>query len=126
MQPIREVNIYMFLYFVVFIVIGVFICANLIVGILVKQTLIAGPLSDLFPSSTKPAKSKPDHDNLISDNDENSPDETVRKCNKIFVKQMYNSLLSTGSIKTGRFCSHKAIRMDCFCRLFNFHCEFVI
>lgn len=42
----------MFNYFVIFIVLGVFVCANLIVGILVKYILSAGNLSDKFRTST--------------------------------------------------------------------------
>lgn len=43
----------MFNYFVIFIVLGVFICANLIVGILVKQILETGSLSDVLSPSNK-------------------------------------------------------------------------
>lgn len=52
-QPLTDSNIYMFNYFVIFIVLGVFVCANLIVGILVKQILVAGNLSGVFGSSKK-------------------------------------------------------------------------
>ncbi|XP_031630611.1 sodium channel protein para-like [Contarinia nasturtii] len=52
-QPLRDANLYMFLYFVIFIVFGVFICANLIIGILIKHILNVGNLSDAFGSSKK-------------------------------------------------------------------------
>lgn len=53
LQPLRDGNIYMFNYFVIFIVLGVFVCANLIVGILVKQILETGSLSDVLSPSNK-------------------------------------------------------------------------
>lgn len=43
----------MFWYFVIFIILGAFISANLIAGILVRHTLSNGNLSDIFPSGTK-------------------------------------------------------------------------
>lgn len=49
----KDSNLYMFNYFVIFIVLGVFVSANLIVGILAKQILSAGNLSDKFRSSNK-------------------------------------------------------------------------
>lgn len=44
----------MFIYFVIFIVFGVLICANLIAGILIKEILNVGNLNDAFVSSKKP------------------------------------------------------------------------
>lgn len=46
----------MFLYFVIFTVLGVFISANLIIGILVKHILSVGNLSDVFASANKSSK----------------------------------------------------------------------
>lgn len=55
-QPLKEGNIYMFFYFVIFIVLGVFITANLIVGILIKQILSIGNLSDIFSADKNTSK----------------------------------------------------------------------
>lgn len=46
----------MFFYFVIFIVLGVFITANLIVGILIKQILSIGNLCDIFSSNKNTSK----------------------------------------------------------------------
>lgn len=52
-QPLFDSNIFMFIYFVIFIVFGVLICANLIAGLLVKQISSVGCLNDVFASSKK-------------------------------------------------------------------------
>lgn len=62
-QPIRESNIYMFNFFVVFIIFGVFISANLIIGILVKQILSTGTLSEAIKSSDKATKQRRNQEN---------------------------------------------------------------
>ncbi|XP_055311841.1 sodium channel protein para-like [Sitodiplosis mosellana] len=62
-QPLKDSNIYMFNYFVIFIVLGVFVCANLIIGILVRQILQRGNLSDLFSSSNKTTNAGVSHSN---------------------------------------------------------------
>lgn len=49
----------MFIYFILFIVLGVFICANLVAGILFRQILRTGILSDSFTNSNEPSKLKP-------------------------------------------------------------------
>lgn len=59
----RESNIYMFNFFVVFIIFGVFISANLIVGILVKQILSTGTLSEAIKSSNKTTKQRRNQQN---------------------------------------------------------------
>lgn len=57
-QPLREANIHMFGYFVVFIVFGVFLCANLIIGILVKQILSTKTLNKAIESSSKSTRKR--------------------------------------------------------------------
>lgn len=51
-QPELDTNLYMFNYFVVFVVVGVFVCANLLVGILIKQMLRDGSLTKSLKGST--------------------------------------------------------------------------
>lgn len=51
-QPLLDTNLYMFNYFVVFVVVGVFVCANLLVGILIKQMLRDGSLTKSLKGST--------------------------------------------------------------------------
>lgn len=57
-QPLREGNIYLFGYFVVFIVFGVFLCANLIIGILVKQILNTKTLNKAIESSSQSSRKR--------------------------------------------------------------------
>lgn len=75
-QPLDESNLYMFSYFVIFIILGVFVCANLIVGILVKHILNAGNLSVEFNSSKKP-KPEVTHSNRSNGNDVLAQDVSV-------------------------------------------------
>lgn len=92
-QPLRETNIYMFHYFVLFIIFGVFLCANLLIGILVKHILTTGILSDKF-DSTKKSKSVP-HANRSNSN-ETDQDNTVHF---YFIKIFLIKIFGINSIK---------------------------
>lgn len=70
MMPIKDSNIYMFLYFVIFIVFAVLICANLIAGLLIKDILSVGSLNDVFVSSKK-SKNETTHSNHSNRPDDN-------------------------------------------------------
>lgn len=60
----------MFNYFVIFIIFGVFISANIIIGILVKQILKAGTLTKALKSSSKSSKEKRSQQEHESDDNE--------------------------------------------------------
>lgn len=76
MQPIQETNVYMFLYFVIFIVCGVFLCLNVLVGILVQHMLHVASLSDLFHQSKSDSETSVD----ASDKD--------RTCNSVRLRRI--------------------------------------
>lgn len=58
----KEVNIYMFFYFVIFVACGVFVCVNVIVGMIVQHMLHFGSLSEMFYTKTDSGESTPDKD----------------------------------------------------------------
>lgn len=59
----KEVNIYMFFYFVIFVACGVFVCVNVIVGMIVQHMLHFGSLTEMFDQTkTDSGQSTPDKD----------------------------------------------------------------
>lgn len=69
-QPIREVNIYTFWYFVAFIVCGVFCVLNMIIGVIVAHINRTGRIAENFMSrgqiaTVELARSKPQAKPLV-------------------------------------------------------------
>lgn len=91
-QPSRNVNPYMFIYFVLFIVFGVFICGNLVIGILLKQIQHVGSLAVALNSSAGQKKrSGQEHrqnENELQSNDAANPERVtyIRNFPIIFFK----------------------------------------
>ncbi|KAG4067544.1 hypothetical protein HA402_005316 [Bradysia odoriphaga] len=89
-QPIDEVNIYMFFYFVIFVVCGVFVCTNVIVGMLVQHMMRFGSLTELLEGS----KSKSDESN---DKDESTDQNPSYSKFVSFVRSRAFELIAFGS-----------------------------
>lgn len=111
MQPMSEVNIYMFFYFVIFVACGVFVCVNVIVGMLVQHMIHFGSLSELLASTTKPAYKKP---KVTLDKGETSASVcSYLKADLVFqFKMTFLPATESFRLETGWFCTKSCVWKD--------------